>query len=307
VIVDEYTGRPAAGRQWRDGLHQAVEAREGLEISLAGNTAAQITTQEFFALYPHLGGLTGTALSSAGELRRSYGLSVVTIPTNRPCLRRRLDDRIVNTASEKWEAIVDEVCAIQTTGRPVLVGTRSIDKSEALAERLAARGVVHRVLHARQLAEEAEIVARAGEPGAVTVATNMAGRGTDIALGRGVAHAGGLHIICSELHDAIRIDRQLAGRCARQGDPGSVRQYLSLDDEILDAAFGHDRAAQMRSGWRRSGAPLESRARWLYRAQRAVERRHRADRRLLIHNARLRRELHERLGQDPFLDSAMDE
>lgn len=306
VIVDEFTGRPAVGRQWRDGLHQAVEAREGLECSPAGNTAAQITTQEFFAIYPNLGGLTGTALSSAGELRRSYGLSVVPIPTNRPCLRRRLDDCVVNSTGEKWEVIVDEVCAVQKTGRPVLIGTRSIDKSEALAERLAAAGITCRVLHARQLAEEAEIVAQAGEPGAVTVATNMAGRGTDIALGSGVADSGGLHVICSELHDAIRIDRQLAGRCARQGDPGSVRQFLSLDDEILEAAFGHDRAAEMRAGWRRSGGSPDSRAGWLYRAQRAIERRHRADRRLLIHNARLRKELHERLGQDPFLDSAIE-
>jgi preprotein translocase subunit SecA len=304
--VDEFTGRAATGRQWRDGLHQAIESREGLEISATGNTAAQITTQEFFSQYPHLGGLTGTALSSAGELRRVYGMSVVALTTNRPCLRTRRDDRIVSTTSEKWDAIVDEVLAIQATGRPVLIGTRSIDKSETLSERLTAQGIAHRVLHARQLADEAEIVACAGEPRAVTVATNMAGRGTDIALGEGVAAAGGLHIIGSELHDAIRIDRQLAGRCARQGDPGSFRQFLSLDDEILEIGFGHDRAARMRAGWRRSAVPLEARASLLYRAQRAVERRHRADRRLLVHNARLQRELHERLGQDPFLDSARD-
>lgn len=306
VIVDEFTGRPSIGRQWREGLHQAIEAREGLEITPPGNAAAQITTQEFFAQYPHLGGLTGTALPSAGELRRVYGLSVVPIPTHRPCLRQRLNDRVLKSAAEKWDAIVEEVQSLRKSGRPILIGTRSIDKSETLAERLAAAGIPHRVLHARQLAGEAEIVARAGEPGAVTVATNMAGRGTDIVLGPEVARSGGLHIICSELHDAIRVDRQLAGRCARQGDPGTFRQYLSLDDEILDAGLGHEQAGRLRDGWSRSSAPAEAQAGWFYRAQRLVERRHRADRRLLIHNARLRRELHERLGQDPFLDSAAE-
>ena len=245
VIVDEFTGRIAEGRQWRDGIHQAVEAREGLEISISGGSAARITAQEFFSLYRGLGGMTGTASGSAGEFRKAYGLSAIVIPTNRPSQRRRLADRVFAATNAKWAAVVDEVREMHSLGRPVLIGTRSIDKSEDLAARLAAAGIDHAVLHARHLADEAAIVARAGERGRVTVATNMAGRGTDIRLGPGIAEIGGLHVIGTELHDSSRIDWQLFGRCGRQGDPGSCRQFVSLDDDILAPGLGATRAAAL--------------------------------------------------------------
>ncbi|HTI49768.1 MAG TPA: translocase [Planctomycetaceae bacterium] len=303
VIIDEFTGRPSEGRQWRDGVHQAVQAKEGLPVTPASGAAAQITVQEFFSQYASLSGMTGTAAPSAGELRRVYRLAVAPIPTHRPCLRVQFPTRVLPSADAKWEAIVDEVREMQRSGRPVLVGTRSIDKSEELAARLARAGIAHRVLHARNLAAEAEIVAKAGERGQVTVATNMAGRGTDIRLGPGVADIGGLHVVCSELHDAARIDRQLIGRAARQGDPGSYRQFLSLDDEILESGLGADRAARLRRSHATAGASLDALAGWFYRAQRQVERRHRSDRQLVMHQARERRQLHERMGQDPWLDA----
>jgi len=277
VIVDEFTGRMAEGRQWRDGLHQAVEAKEGLDISVRRGLAAQITVQRFFSLYRNLAGMTGTAVSSAREFRKVYGLPVANIPTNRPCLRTQWPDRILPDAARKWAAVVAEVRELVALGRPVLVGARSIDKSERLSELLKHAGILHSVLHARRLADEAVVVARAGERGRVTVATNMAGRGTDIRLGRGVAELGGLHVVGTELHESARIDRQLFGRCARQGDPGSYRQFVALDDEIPER-----------------------------RTQRQVERRYLADRRILMKLAERRQRLHERLGQDPYLD-AVDE
>jgi preprotein translocase subunit SecA len=303
VIVDEFTGRPSEGRQWRDGIHQAIQAKEGLTITPASGAAAQITVQEFFAQYRYLAGMTGTAAPSAGEFRRVYQLAVATIPTHRPSLRVQLPDRVLPDATAKWLAIVGEIREMLKTGRPVLVGTRSIDKSEALSRLLTEAEIPHRVLHARNLAAEAEIVADAGNRGAVTVATNMAGRGTDIRLAPDVADLGGLHVVCSELHDAARIDRQLIGRCARQGDPGSYRQFLALDDEILDNGFGPDRAARFRQMHSGKSDALDSLAGWFYRAQRRVERRHRSDRQLLIHQATERRLLHERMGQDPWLDA----
>jgi preprotein translocase subunit SecA len=303
VIVDEFTGRPSEGRQWRDGVHQAIQAKEGLPVTPATGAAAQITVQEFFAQYASLSGMTGTAAPSAGEFRSVYGLGVAPIPTHRPCRRQQLPDRVLGDSREKWLGIVDEVREMQRLGRPVLVGTRSIDKSEELSQMLGQAGITHRVLHARNLPAEAEIVAGAGERGRVTVATNMAGRGTDIRLGPGVAEAGGLHVVCSELHDAARIDRQLIGRSARQGDPGSYRQFLSLDDEILASGWGPERAAKLRKTCARSSQPLDAAAGWFYRAQRRVERRHRSDRQLVMYQAAQRRLLHERMGQDPWLDA----
>jgi preprotein translocase subunit SecA len=304
VIVDEFTGRPSEGRQWRDGVHQAVEAKEGLPVTPASGAAAQITVQEFFSQYAHLSGMTGTAAPSGREWQRVYGLAVAPIPTHRPSLRVRFPDRVLPSADAKWEAILDEIREMRQLGRPVLVGTRSIDKSEILAGRLTRAGITHQVLHARNLSAEADIIAMAGERGQVTVATNMAGRGTDIRLGAGVADLGGLHVICSELHDAARIDRQLIGRSARQGDPGSYRQFLSLDDEILESGLGANRAARLRRAHSSAGASIDHLARWFYRAQRLVERRHRADRQLVMHQAHERRQLHERMGQDPWLDAA---
>ncbi len=232
VIVDEFTGRLAEGRKWREGVHQAVEAKEGVEVTVATGQAARVTIQDFFLRYENLAGMTGTAMDSARELRKIYRCHVLPIPTNRPAIRQKLRTQVFGTAEQKWAAVVEEICQLHAKGRPVLVGTRSIDKSEHLSKLLAAQGIEHAVLNAHRLAAEADIVAQAGQAGRVTVSTNMAGRGTDIKLGDGIAELGGLQVICTEMHDAARIDRQLAGRCGRQGDPGTWRQYLALDDEL---------------------------------------------------------------------------
>jgi preprotein translocase subunit SecA len=302
VIVDEFTGRIAEGRQWRDGIHQAVEAKEGLEVSVAGGSAAQITVQELFSLYMGLAGMTGTASASAGEFRRAYGLAVATTPTHRPSLRARLPDCILPTADAKWVAVMAETRQMHAAGRPVLIGSRSIDKSEHLSQLLKSAGIAHSVLHARHLGQEAAIVERAGQFGQVTVATNMAGRGTDICLGDGVAAIGGLHVIGTELHDSSRIDQQLFGRCARQGDPGSCRQFLSLDDEILDLGLGIERAQALRQSCS-TELPQQRLTALFRRAQRTIERSQFRDRRFLMRHAEHRRRLHERLGQDPYLDA----
>jgi preprotein translocase subunit SecA len=301
-IVDEFTGRIAEGRQWRDGLHQAVEAKEGLDVTVPGGSAAQITVQEYFSLYQHLAGMTGTASSSVREFHSAYGLPVATIPTHRPCRRVRLSDRILPTSRAKWEAVVAEIRETHAAGRPVLVGTRSIDKSEELSKLLESAGIEHAVLHARHLAQEAAIVEGAGEPGRVTVATNMAGRGTDIRLAEAVAAIGGLHVIGTELHDSSRIDQQLFGRAGRQGDPGSCRQFLSLEDEILDQGLGAERAETLRRSLA-ADLPQERLLALFRKAQRNIERRHFRDRRYLMQHADHRRRLHERLGQDPYLDA----
>ena len=300
VIVDEFTGRLAEGRRWSGGIHQAVEAKEKIEVTVPDPHAAQITVQELCSHYERLAGMTGTASTSAREFRQVYGLPVVRIPTNRPCLRTRLPDLVFPTADEKWAAIVEEIRELHRIGRPVLIGTRSIDKSVRLSEMLSAAGIEHSVLNARQLALEAEVVASAGQPGKVTVATNMAGRGTDIVLGDGVAQAGGLHVICSEMHDAARVDHQLAGRSARQGDPGSFRQYLALEDDILATAFG-PRVEEIRASAAKESSSRPAR---LFRtAQRKVERQHYRERRLLMHYVKQRKDQQLAMGQDPYLDT----
>jgi preprotein translocase subunit SecA len=232
-VVDESTGRIFADRSWRDGLHQAVEAKEGVDISSEKRPLARITRQRLFRLYDRLCGMTGTATDSAGEFSEFYGLRVVVIPLWKPSRRTVRPSRCFTDADGKWSAVVDEIRRIHHAGRPVLVGTRTIADSEALAERLRDRGVPHQVLNGKQDEDEAEIVARAGQAGAVTIATNMAGRGTDIKLGPGVAQRGGLHVIGTQRHSSRRIDRQLVGRSARQGDPGSAQFFLSADDELL--------------------------------------------------------------------------
>ncbi len=245
VIVDEFTGRLSEGRKWREGVHQAVEAKEGVEITVDTGQAARITVQDFFLRYEHLAGMTGTAASSARELKRIYRCNFMAVPTNKPPQRVKLPTRIYGYESAKWDAIAEEIAEVHATGRPILVGTRSIDKSETLSQRLKDRGIEHQVLNANQIAEEAEIVAQAGQKGKVTVSTNMAGRGTDIRLGEGVEELGGLYVICTEMHDSARIDRQLIGRCGRQGDPGAYRQYLALDDELLLNGLGKNRAKRI--------------------------------------------------------------
>ncbi len=304
VIVDEFTGRLAEGRKWRAGIHQAVEAKEKVEITVATGQAARITVQDFFLRYPRMAGMTGTASSSAGELRRIYKLRVVPIPTNRPAIRQKLPEATFGTADAKWEAIVREVLETHATGRPILIGTRSIDKSELLSALLIQAGVPHLVLNANKIVEEAEIVSHAGEYGKVTVSTNMAGRGTDIKLGPGIVDLGGLHVICTEMHDSARIDRQLIGRCGRQGDPGTWRQYLALDDDILLAGLGPKRSKQLKELGERQADNLGGYAPLFPKAQRRIERKHFRDRRVLMYYEKERRKMHEHLGQDPYLDAA---
>ena len=222
VIVDEFTGRLMAGRRWSDGLHQAVEAKERIPIRAENQTLATITFQNFFKLYDKLSGMTGTAATEAGEFLKIYNLGVVQIPTNKPLARQDLEDRIYATDKDKITAMIDDILEAHAAGRPVLVGTTSIEKSELLSGVLQRRGVAHEVLNAKQHAREAEIVANAGQAGRVTIATNMAGRGTDIKLGPGVVENGGLHIVGTERHEARRIDNQLRGRAGRQGDRGKL-------------------------------------------------------------------------------------
>ncbi len=303
VIVDEFTGRLAEGRKWRAGLHQAIEAREGLDVSVETGESARITIQDLFLRYHRLAGMTGTAANSGPELRKIYKLNVVQVPTNKPPRREQWPDRIFATEQEKWDAIADEVVEVNRSGRPVLVGTRSIDKSERLASLLVQRGLDHEVLNARNLPQEAEIVASAGEAGRVTVATNMAGRGTDIRITEAALQAGGLHVICTEIHDSARIDRQLIGRCGRQGDPGSYRQFFSLEDEILETAFGQQRAQSIRSN-RSSHDRLDRFARLFRSAQQRIEKRHFRGRKLLMYQEQRRHEIQRQMGQDPYLDTA---
>ena len=233
VIVDEFTGRLMPDRTWRDGLHQAVEAKEAITVNPPKDTYARISFQRFFRLYHRLCGMTGTGAESTREMWQIYHAPVVIIPTNKPCIRRQLPDRIFATESAKWAAVVAEIDSLHKTGRPVLIGTRSVRASERLSDLLSAKGLEHQILNAVRHAEEAQIIAQAGQPGRITVATNMAGRGTDIKLGRGVAENGGLHVLATERHEARRVDRQLFGRAGRQGDPGSAQALVSLEDELL--------------------------------------------------------------------------
>ena len=247
VIVDEFTGRLMPDRTWRDGLHQAVEAKESLNVNPPKDTYARISFQLFFRLYQNLSGMTGTAAEGRREFWQIYHMPVAVIPTNRPCIRRMLPDHVYATEEAKWTAVVEEIRRVHEIGRPLLVGTRSVRASEHLSGLLAAEGLGHVVLNAVRHAEEAQIVAGAGQPGRITVATNMAGRGTDIRLGRGVAELGGLHVMATERHEAGRIDRQLFGRTARQGDPGDAVAFVSLEDELVRRHAPHLSAAQRRT------------------------------------------------------------
>jgi len=303
VIVDEFTGRLAEGRKWREGIHQAVEAKQGVEVTVATGQAARITIQDFFLRYKTLGGMTGTAMGSAREMRRIYRCHVMPIPTNRPAIRQRLPDRVFGTAEEKWKAVVDEVKRFHEMGRPLLIGTRSIDKSEILSKMLTDLKIEHQVLNANHVAAEADIVALAGQRGKVTVSTNMAGRGTDIKLGHGMHELGGLHVICTEMHDSSRIDRQLIGRCGRQGDPGTYRQYLALDDDLLLAGLGPKKSRKLKELGENSPGPFEHLARLFVKSQNKVERRHFSQRKSLMYFERERKKMQRQMGQDPYLDT----
>ena len=233
VIVDEYTGRKMPGRRWSDGLHQAVEAKEGVQIDRETQTLATITIQNYFRLYAKLAGMTGTAETEANEFHDIYKLDVMVIPTNQPCIRKDLNDLIFKTRREKFNAVINEIKTAHSRQQPVLVGTVSVETSELLSRMLKREKIPHNVLNAKFHMQEAEIVARAGQPGTVTISTNMAGRGTDIKLGPGVTDAGGLYVIGTERHESRRIDRQLRGRCSRQGDPGLSRFYVSFEDDLM--------------------------------------------------------------------------
>jgi preprotein translocase subunit SecA len=256
-IVDEFTGRLMPGRRYSDGLHQALEAKEGVTIESENQTLAAITFQNYFRMYEKLSGMTGTAVTEAQEFLEIYGLEVVVIPTNMPMIREDYPDAIYKTEKEKFDAICENIVEVHKQGRPVLVGTISIEKSELISKYLKKKGIKHSVLNAKQHEHEAQIVAKAGEAGAVTIATNMAGRGTDIKLGEGVKEAGGLHIIGTERHESRRIDNQLRGRSGRQGDPGSSKFFLSLDDDLL-RIFGSEKIAFiMNKLGMKDGEPIE--------------------------------------------------
>ncbi len=275
-IVDEFTGRVLPGRRWSDGLHQAVEAKEGVEIEKESQTLATITIQNYFRLYKKLAGMTGTAETEASEFKSIYKLDVVSIPTNKPVNRVDGNDQIYRTQREKYKAIVADVSERHAKGQPILLGTVTVDTSEVLSRMLKIAHIPHEVLNAKNHAREAEIVALAGQRGAVTIATNMAGRGTDIKLGDGVVELGGLHVIGSERHESRRIDRQLRGRCSRQGDPGSSQFFISLEDQLM-RLFGSQRISGiMQKLGMQEGEVMEHR--WLNRsvetAQRRVEQQH---------------------------------
>jgi len=304
VIVDEFTGRLAEGRKWRDGIHQAVEAKEDVEVSVETGQAARVTVQDYFLRYERLGGMTGTAMGSARELRKIYRCCVMPIPTNRPAIRKQLPTRVFGSAEAKWEAVAEEVRQAHAEGRPVLIGTRSIDKSEVLSKLLDAMGIEHQILNANHVATEADIVAGAGQQGKVTVSTNMAGRGTDIKLGDGIVELGGLHVICTEMHDSSRIDRQLIGRCGRQGDPGTFRQYLALDDDLLLAGLGPDKSRKLKQlGEEHANGEMANFEKYFQKAQNKVEKRHFRQRRALMYFEKERKKMQRQMGQDPYLDT----
>ena len=240
IIVDEFTGRLMPGRRYSEGLHQALEAKEGVNIENENQTLATVTFQNFFRMYKKLSGMTGTADTEAPEFKKIYDLDVMVIPTNQPMIRNDLSDVIYKTKEEKYDAALEEIVRLNKKGQPVLVGTISIDVSEALSQKLKKKGILHSVLNAKNHEGEAEIIAMAGQKNSVTISTNMAGRGTDIVLGEGVTELGGLHILGTERHESRRIDNQLRGRSGRQGDPGSSRFYMALDDDLL-RIFGGDR------------------------------------------------------------------
>ena len=273
MIVDENTGRVMPGRRWSDGLHKAIEAKEGVNIERETRTYATITIQNYFLLYDKLAGMTGTAETEATEFSDIYKLAVQVVPTNKPCIRIDRNDSIFKKRRDKFAAVVKEIEEAHRRGQPVLVGTVSVESSEVLSRMLKRANLVHTVLNAKFHAQEADIVARAGQRGAITIATNMAGRGTDIKLGEGVRELGGLYVIGTERHESRRIDRQLRGRCSRQGDPGLTKFFLSLEDDLMRLFLQGNLASKLMEGSMKEGEELEHP--WLNRsiesAQKKVE------------------------------------
>jgi len=302
-IVDESTGRIMEGRKWQQGLHQAIEAKERLPITAATGEAARVTLQSFFRLYTHVAGMTGTARPARRELKSVYGRRVLVIPTNRPCLRQGLPPRIFVTLEAKREAILDEILRRHGKGQPILVGTPSVSASEALGALLTARGITFQLLNAILHEREAELMSHAGEVGQITIATNMAGRGTDIRLTPEARACGGLHVIATEMHSSARIDRQLIGRAARQGDPGSYQFFLSLEDELFDSLDSATR--QRRIAAARPGPGGELPGRWLrpfVQTQKRLEKLHRRLRRELLRREKQRALSYRQMGLDPCLE-----
>ncbi len=302
VIIDEGTGRPMPDRHWRDGLHQAVEAKEEVQLNMPSSHAAQVTFQNFYRLYEKLAGMSGTLLPNFWEMRKVYRRWTSRVPTNKPNRRNVLPDLVFPTENAKFDAVVRKTQEMLASGRPVLIGTRTVEASKKISTKLVAVGVPHRVLNAEQNQDEAEVVAGAGQPGTVTVATNMAGRGTDIKLGPGVANNGGLHVIGTERHEAERIDRQLIGRAGRQGDPGSSQFMLSLEDQLLEG-LGRAKQDELDALGKAGGSRDWDVFAPLFRlAQRRVEARHYRQRLDLMNYDKQRQEMLQDLGADPYVD-----
>ncbi|MCA9239137.1 MAG: translocase, partial [Planctomycetales bacterium] len=302
TIIDGPTGRLAVGRIWRDGMQQAIETKEGLAPSPVTSTIARCTVQSYFLRYQHLAGLTGTARTAQREFRQTYKLTVRRIPTHRPCLRRELPARVFATTADKLAAVVDDLRERQARGGAVLVGVPSVSDSEELSQVLAAHSVRHQVLNCREHRREAAIVAQAGQPGRVTIATNMAGRGTDIHVHADVLRCGGLHVMLTQMHASPRIDRQLEGRAARQGEPGSFQYFVSLEDRLLVDA---GEALAIRAS-RTAQEGIELPGRWVRRfraAQQRAEESQRRQRRALLKSEEQREKACLRMGLKPVLEA----
>jgi len=303
MIIDEFTGRPAEGRQWQGGIHQSVEAREELDITPATGQGATVTLQSFFRLYRFFGGMSGTVWSSRGEFKKVYRKKVVRVPTNKPIKRIQSPTRVYADVALKFDAVVTEVEAQIKLGRAVLVGTRNVDQSERLSNLLRNKGIEHKVLNAHRLDLEAEIVKKSGGVKCVTVATNMAGRGTDFMLDPAVKSAGGLHVILTEIHDSQRIDWQLIGRGSRQGEPGSFGIIVSMEDEILRQGLGPKKAERLKQRFAKFANALPQRTfSYFTQAQLKVERKHLVDRMILLKQDQERHQQHFEMGQDPYCD-----
>lgn len=302
LIIDEFTGRPAEGRQWQGGIHQAVQAKEGLDITAPTRQAATVTVQTFFKLYKFFCGMTGTAWTARREFKRIYKKAVTKIPTHLPAVRIQHPTQVFHDSQQKFRAVVETTRKLTSQNRAVLIGTRSVDKSERLASQFEAAGIPHVVLNAKNLPQEAEIVADAGQPKRVTIATNMAGRGTDIKLHEDVKTAGGLHVILTEIHESSRIDWQLIGRGSRQGEPGSYQIFVSLDDEILVVGRGAKPVGKMRK--KLAGRKLDpvSVFKIFKHAQRKIERRHLTDRLMTMKRDTERQKSLFATGEDPYLN-----
>ncbi|MCA9028529.1 MAG: translocase [Planctomycetaceae bacterium] len=303
IIVDESTGRQMDGRKWQDGLHQAVEAKEAIPLSPQTGSGARVTIQTLFRRYEHLAGMTGTAAVARREFKRVYKRKVTVVPTHKKCKRTGSPTRIFSTQAAKREAILKEIVRLVAKKRAVLIGTPSVFASEALSARLNDEGLAHSVLNAVQHEQEAKIVEKAGLPGRITIATNMAGRGTDILLHEHVREAGGLHVIATEMHTSKRIDRQLVGRAARQGDPGSFQFFLSLEDELLNVLPPAKLRRIQNSA--RPGKSGELSSRWLLlfqRTQRRLEKLHIKQRKEMLKQEQEQLKKYNRMGLDPFLE-----